>query len=170
MDLYVKLAKKAVENYIKFRKNIEPDKKVPIEAITSKAGVFVSINNRGKLRGCIGTIFPTCPNIAKEVIRNAIAAATQDPRFPKVVAPELPDLEYKVDILAEPQPIESYKSLDPKKYGVIVKTPDGRCGVLLPDLPGINDGLEQMAIAKQKGGIAPDEECFLYRFEVERHV
>jgi len=86
-----------------------------------------------------------------------------------VIAQELPDLEYKVDILTEPQPIQSYKSLDPKKYGVIVKTPDGRCGVLLPDLPGINDGLEQMAIAKHKAGIAPDEECFLYRFEVERH-
>jgi AmmeMemoRadiSam system protein A len=169
MDGYIILAKEAVENNIINKKRIEPGKSVPIEGITDKAGVFVSITNHGKLRGCIGTIYPTQKNIALEVIRNAILASTNDNRFPKVIKHELPDLKYKVDILSEPQPIGSYKNLDPKNYGVVVKTPDGRCGVLLPDLPGINDGLEQMAVAKQKGGIAPDEECFLYRFEVERH-
>ncbi len=81
------------------------------EALTPElikpAGVFVSLKKNGKLRGCIGTILPTQSDAAGEIIRNAVSAATEDPRFPKVSSTELPLLEVSVDILGSPEKIES---------------------------------------------------------------
>jgi len=73
-----------------------------------------SLHKNDELRGCIGTIEPTEANIAQEIIRNAISSATGDPRFNQVTADELPELQYSVDILTEPEPVTSEKDLDPK--------------------------------------------------------
>lgn len=106
MDPYVKLARSTIETYIKSGKAISPLGDLPKEMLTNKAGVFVSIHKKdGSLRGCIGTSMPTKKNIAREIIANAIAAATQDPRFPPVTEKELPDLEISVDILSKPKAI-----------------------------------------------------------------
>lgn len=134
-----------------------------------RAGAFVSIHKNGKLRGCIGTILPTKDSLAEEIITNAISASTQDPRFHPIVEEELPWIDVKVDVLGEPEQITGMDQLDVKKYGVIVTTGD-KTGLLLPDLEGVDTVEEQVAIAFQKGGISTDEEVFLYRFEVVRHV
>ncbi len=166
MDKYVKLAKDAIETFIKTGKKISPPKNFEKE----KAGIFVSIHKKsGELRGCIGTILSTKENIGKEIISNAISAATNDDRFKPIKKDELAILKYKVDILEEPEPIQGTSSLDPKKYGVIIKTEDGRTGLLLPDIPGIDTPEIQVATACHKAGISSDEKKFLYRFEVERH-
>jgi AmmeMemoRadiSam system protein A len=167
MNKYVSLTKKAIETYILTGKKISSPKNFD----SQKAGVFVSIHRKsGDLRGCIGTILPTKENIGEEIIHNAIAAATRDNRFPKITKDELPDLKMNVDILSKPEPINGTSALDPKKYGVIVKTDDGRCGILLPDLPDVDSPEIQVGIACQKASINPAEEkYFLYRFEVERY-
>jgi uncharacterized protein (TIGR00296 family) len=121
------------------------------------------------LRGCIGTILPTKENIAEEIIQNAISACSQDLRFSPIAKEELPNITIKVDILSEPEPVESEKVIDPKVHGVIVKSEDGKSGLLLPDLPGIKSSLQQISIAKNKAGILPEDKFFLYRFTVERH-
>src|SRR3989304_2302548 len=74
---------------------------VPLSTeMNEKAGVFVCIKKRGQLRGCIGTNSPCCDSVVLETIRNAISAATQDPRFHIVNENELEDLEYSIDILS----------------------------------------------------------------------
>ena len=98
-----------------------------------QAGVFVSLHKSGALRGCIGTIEPAQPNVAQEIIHNAISAATRDPRFPPVRPDELNDLEISTDVLGEPEMITSLDELDPKRYGVIVEK-GYRRGLLLPNL------------------------------------
>jgi len=133
-----------------------------------KAGVFVSIHKLGQLRGCIGTFEPTQDNVAEETMVNAISSATQDPRFPPIAPDELDDLDYSVDVLTEPEPIDSQDQLDPKKYGVIVES-GVRKGLLLPDLEGVDSVDYQIDICRQKAGIAPDEPIKLYRFEVKRY-
>ena len=61
--------------------------------------------------------------------------------------------------------------LDVKKYGVICSTKDGRRGLLLPDLDGVDTIDQQIEIACSKGGIDPDsDQVILERFEVVRHV
>jgi AmmeMemoRadiSam system protein A len=133
-----------------------------------RAGVFVSLHREGSLRGCIGTIAPTCSTLAEEVVRNAVQAATQDPRFSALRESELNDLDIKVDVLHAPEACE-LEELDPSRYGVIVSS-GGRRGLLLPDLEGVDDVRAQVSIALQKAGIAPGSPCSLQRFRVDRYV
>lgn len=165
MHPIVKLAKEAVENYIKYGKVIKPE--ILTEEMKERAGVFVSIKKLGNLRGCIGTFEPTQENIAKEIIYNAIQSATQDPRFERVSPEELNLLEYSVDILTRPIPVEDISKLDPKKHGLIVKS-GWRRGLLLPDLEGIDTVEKQIEICKLKAGIGPKEPIELFSFEVRR--
>jgi len=162
----VKLAKDALEAYIK-EGQIWQEKELTPE-MKEKAGVFVCIKKEGELRGCIGTFEPTQDNVADEIIANAISTATRDPRFERVQRDELADLDYTVDVLTHPEPVESPGKLDPKKYGVIVQC-GYRRGLLLPDLEGVDTVDYQIDICRQKGGIGPDEPVQLYRFEVKRY-
>jgi AmmeMemoRadiSam system protein A len=171
MDKYVELAKEAIETYLKKNITIKPPKNLPKEMLREKAGVFVSIHKKnGELRGCIGTFLPTKENIAEEIISNAISAAFFDPRFYPIQENELKDLEISVDILSKPEPVDSIEILDAKKYGIIVRTNDGRTGLLLPDIEGVDTVEEQILIACQKAGINPFKEKYqIYRFTVVRH-
>jgi AmmeMemoRadiSam system protein B/AmmeMemoRadiSam system protein A len=163
----VELAKKTIETYITEGKVIAPPAPLP-PIFQEQAGVFVSLHKFGNLRGCIGTFEPAHDNIAEEIISNAISAATRDPRFSPVTADELKHLDYKVDVLTSPEPVEDISQLDPKKYGVIVER-DYRKGLLLPDLEGVDTAEQQIGICRQKAGIMPYEKVQLYRFEVKRY-
>jgi AmmeMemoRadiSam system protein A len=168
MHPLVKLAKEAVEHFIKEGKIYElKDDDLPPE-LNKRAGVFVCLKIRGNLRGCIGTFQPAEPTIARETVRNAISAATSDPRFPKVRAGELDLIEYSVDVLTPPERVRDKSELDPRRYGVIVQA-GGRRGLLLPDLEGVDTVDYQISIARQKAGIAPNETVELSRFEVKRY-
>ena len=165
---YVKLAREAIENYIRYGKVISPPPDLPEEMVNQKAGVFVSLKKFGNLRGCIGTFLPTEQNIAYEIIRNAISAAMEDPRFPPVTVSELDDLSISVDVLSPPEEVSDISQLDPKRYGVIVSS-GYKKGLLLPDIEGVDTVEEQINIAKRKAGIYPGEKVKLYRFEVKRY-
>ncbi|HHX10688.1 MAG TPA: AmmeMemoRadiSam system protein A [Firmicutes bacterium] len=163
----VSLARTAVEHYVKTGKPFAVEADVPAR-FTQRAGVFVSIRKEGDLRGCIGTTESTTGSIVDEIIQNAVSAATDDPRFSPVTADELDVLEYSVDILSPPEPVDSVAELEPSKYGVIC-VKGNKKGLLLPDLPGVNSAREQLSIAKRKAGIDPhDTQVKVYRFTVER--
>ncbi len=162
----VKLARQAVEVYVREGETFQPSELAP--EMKEKAGVFVSIHKYDDLRGCIGTFEPTTGSIAEEIVTNAISSATRDPRFPPVTVDELKDLDYSVDVLTKPEPVESRDHLDPKKYGVIVQAGYKR-GLLLPDLEGVETVEQQIDICRQKAGIGPAEPVKLYRFEVKRY-
>ena len=74
-----------------------------------------------------------------------------------------------MDVLGEPEPVDSMEELDPKRYGVIVESGWKR-GLLLPDLEGVDTVEQQVAIALRKAWISPDEPIQLYRFEVVRYT
>lgn len=167
-DPFVSLAWNALEEYLIHGHIIGADPYLPDELSKRQAGVFVSIHKFGDLRGCIGTFAPVTKNVASEIIRNAISAASEDPRFPAIKAKELPYLEVSVDVLSPRERILSVTDLNPKRYGVIVEKGNKR-GLLLPDLPGVDSAEEQIKIAKQKAGLSPEDEVALYRFEVARH-
>ncbi|MGI6066910.1 MAG: AmmeMemoRadiSam system protein A [Bacillota bacterium] len=163
----VALARHTLETYLNTGKIVSPPVELS-EILKKQAGVFVSIKKYGQLRGCIGTIEPTQPNVAEEIIHNAISAGTKDPRFDPVTTKELRDLEYSVDILYPPEAVSGMAELDPKRYGVIVRQ-GYRTGLLLPNLEGIDTAEEQVKIAKRKAGIADNEPIEMERFEVVRY-
>jgi len=167
MHPLIKLAKKTVDEYVLNGKVIEPPEN-PVPEMVDKAGVFVSLKMKGELRGCIGTFQPTTESVAAEIIQNAVSAATQDPRFMAVNSSELEGLDYSVDVLSEPEKVNSRNELDPEKFGVIVKCGE-RKGLLLPDLEGVNTVDEQISIASTKAGIYLEEDIELYRFKVTRY-
>jgi AmmeMemoRadiSam system protein A len=163
----VRLAKEAVEAFVLYGQAIEPTD-VPAE-LREQAGVFVSIKKGSQLRGCIGTIEPTQASLAQEVVHNAIDSATSDPRFPPIAPEELAGLSYSVDVLSPPEPVTGPEELDPKRYGVVIRT-GLRRGLLLPDIEGVSTVEEQIAIAKAKGGILQEEAAEIYRFTVQRYT
>lgn len=168
-DPYVSLARASVEHFVRTHTALPLPPNLPLDMAKRRAGVFVSLHEHGQLRGCIGTIAPTTESIASEIVRNGIAACSEDPRFPPVQPCELGLLEISVDVLAEPEPIDGPEGLDPKRYGVIV-TQGHKRGLLLPNLEGVDTVDCQLAIAKQKAGIQPtDSDVELERFEVVRH-
>lgn len=167
-DAYVRLARKTIEEYIRGGKKIEAPEGLPEELHSRRAGVFVSIKEEGKLRGCIGTICAAQSSVAEEIIENAVSASTRDPRFPPIEPEELDKLVISVDVLGDMERISSPDELDVKRYGVVV-TKGHKRGLLLPDLDGVDTVEEQIAIAKDKAGIGAGEEVELERFEVIRH-
>ncbi len=169
-DPWVKLARRSLETYVKTgQRLISLPEDLPAEMTTQQAGAFVSLHKNGQLRGCIGTIAPTCENLAWEIVQNAVSACSRDPRFSPVRPDELDELEYSVDVLGAPEPVDSPAALDPKTYGVIVSC-GGRRGLLLPDLDGVDSVEAQLSIALQKGGIRENETYKIERFKVVRHL
>ena len=167
-DVYVRLARQSLENFVIKRKKIKKTEDIEKELLEKRSGVFVSLKMDGKLRGCIGTISPTTDSIADEIIQNAISAGAEDPRFYPVSEDELSKLVYSVDVLEDAEFINSKDELDPKHYGVIVSLGNKR-GLLLPNLEGVNTVEQQVNIALQKAGISPNDNYLLERFEVVRH-
>ena len=166
----VRLAAEAVEAFVRNRRIISPpdDLLECCPQAARRAGTFVCLKTRGRLRGCIGTTEPTRETLAVEIIENAVAAATRDPRFDPVDAAELTELAITVDVLSEPEPVADDRHLDHLRYGVIVRA-GARHGVLLPDIEHVNSVQEQIETVRQKAGIGPDEPVQLFRFEVTRY-
>ena len=168
-DPWVRLARLSLETYVRQGQTLQTlPENLPAELTEQAAGAFVSLHKEGRLRGCIGTIFPTEKNLAQEILQNAVSAGTRDPRFPPVQADELDTLEYSVDVMGRPEPVDSPLQLDPKQYGVIVSC-GARRGLLLPDLDGVDTVEEQLKIARRKGGIGAGEPYAVQRFKVVRH-
>jgi AmmeMemoRadiSam system protein A len=164
----VALARQAIDCYLRHGEVVKWPDDLPPE-LPPRAGVFVSLKKHGALRGCIGTCIPTQPTLAQEIVRCAIGAAVADPRFPPLCLAELDEVAISVDILTPPEPIAGADQLDPARYGVIVRA-GTRVGVLLPALPSITSAAQQLAIARRKGGIRPDEPVEIYRFAVARYA
>ena len=169
-DQYVQLARKTIEAYVKKDRRIDPETLDLPEAMrNNRAGVFVSIKNASGLRGCIGTTGTgVSKNIAHEIVRNAIEAATKDPRFPAIEPWELENLIITVDILYKSEPIKDKNDLDPNSYGIIVSSGHKK-GLLLPNLDGIESVDQQINIALKKAGITKSEDYTVEKFKVIRH-
>lgn len=166
-DAYTALARQALALYVKRKEVLSVSSDLPEEIGSRQAGVFVSLKKDGALRGCIGTIQGVQEHLGREIIENAIAAASRDPRFAPVAPHELERITCTVDVLSEAEPVTDFNMLDVQRYGIIV-TQGGRRGLLLPHLEGVDTVQEQLAIALQKAGIM-NGPYQLERFEVVRH-
>lgn len=162
---HTRLAKDAIRHYLETGDVPEEAAKPPLD---TKAAAFVTLHLDDQLRGCIGTIQPAQSSLAQEIVVNAIDAATEDPRFPPVTAEELAELIISVDVLSPPTPAQ-YSQLDPARLGLIAQW-QGKRGLLLPDLPGVDSPEEQLKIVCAKANIPwpKSREAELYTFTVER--
>src|SRR5690242_14238859 len=89
----------------------------PSGVLERPGGAFVTIHNRGELRGCIGHIEATEP-LAAVIPRCAVAACSSDPRFPAVSAAELPDLALELSLLGPLEPIAGPDDIAIGRHGL----------------------------------------------------
>lgn len=96
-------------------------------------GCFVTLTNKGDLRGCIGTFHPNRP-LAKMVVEMGRAAA-RDPRFRShpITPHEVPELTVEVSVLSPLEPTDRPEELEIGKHGIYVVAPGGS-GCFLPEV------------------------------------
>ncbi|WP_372366801.1 AmmeMemoRadiSam system protein A [Candidatus Uabimicrobium sp. HlEnr_7] len=128
----LQLAKKVLYSYIKYKKIL----KVPFEEIPPRflehQACFVTYKKQQRLRGCIGSIFPTCP-LHEEITKQAIHAAAEDPRFPPIQDSELTQISTELTILSIPFSIKTPKEFIIGEHGIILRK-NGYSAVFLPQV------------------------------------
>ena len=134
-----------------------------------KRGVFVTLTNKGMLRGCIGHFGQDLPiwQIAQQM---AIAAATEDYRFAynPVTIKEMVQIDIKISILSDLVKVDSYKDIEVGKHGVWVKM-GGRSGTYLPEVAteqGWNRTQMLESLCAEKTGIPRDA----YKGDAELYI
>lgn len=120
----------------------------------ARCGVFVTLSQKGALRGCIGSLASTEP-LAENVRRNAINAAFQDPRFPPLDSEELDQIAIEVSVLSPPTAVayddadDLLSRLRPGIDGVILRR-DAASATFLPQvwkqLPRCQDFLSHLCL------------------------
>lgn len=162
----LKLAKGTIWTYVKEKRCPTPiELGVDLSANTKTCrGVFVTINKKPlddsehkRLRGCIGSIYPTRP-LHKAVQENAIAACSRDPRFGPVTHHELDELMVDVNVLTPPKRVASYNDIVIGRDGVILSK-GAHQAVFLPQVAvEWNWTLEQMLTELSlKAGLGRDD-------------
>ncbi len=131
--------------------------------------VFVTINERSSLRGCIGSLVAYRPLI-EDLIANAKSAAFGDPRFPPLRPEEFEQITIEISLLSEPKPLE-YSDIEdlrgkihPGVDGVVLKL-DNRQATFLPqvweDLPDFDQFFAHLCL---KAGLPAN--CLEYHPEI----
>ena len=128
----VKIAKKSVETAVKERKLYECSAGGR-EALMRDRGAFVTLKEKGQLRGCLGYIAPTKP-LCQTVRDVAALAALKDSRFAPVSAAELGQLEYEISVLSPLRRVTDMKQIRIGRDGLVVWKGSAE-GILLPQVP-----------------------------------
>ena len=177
-ELLVKIARKAIEEYLEKSRVIKAEEHFDIpEELKKKRGVFVTLLTypEKELRGCIGYAEPVF-ELHRATVDAAISAATRDPRFPPLKINEIEKTLVEVTVLTPPElievdePGEYLKKIEIGRHGLIIER-GLRKGLLLPQVP-----VEQNWNAKEylcylclKAGLEPSawlsREARIYCFE-----
>ncbi len=154
------LGEKAIHDYVKEGKIFQPED-LKYEIAKKKGASFITLEKLGQLRGCIGSIIPH-RELYKDVIENAIAAATKDPRFQSVSPEELKDIDIKLSILSYPEPvyytdyIDLLNKIEPFKDGLIIRYGQHQA-TFLPDVwKEIPDKEMFLSHLSYKAGLHPE--------------
>jgi hypothetical protein len=131
-DELMKIARTSVETVIRDRKMYLVGS-TGLPRLEEDRGAFVTLKENGELRGCIGYITPLKP-LAETVRDVAAYAAIEDPRFERVRAAELPQLEYEISVMSPLRRVLDIKEIKVGKHGLIMKKGNIE-GILLPQVP-----------------------------------
>lgn len=131
------------------------------ELLEAPGASFVTLNQRGQLRGCIGSLQAHRPLI-QDIRANAVAAALHDPRFAPLTLPELDILTVEVSVLSALQTLsftseaDALAQLRPGVDGLVIEFERYRSTFLPQVWEQLPNPRQFMAHLKQKAGLAPD--------------
>jgi AmmeMemoRadiSam system protein A len=126
----LKIARNAITQQIMNKSSdLEPSKE---RSLNIHSGCFVTIKQNDNLRGCIGN-FQSQQPLYQEVATMAVAAASQDPRFPPMNTEELDNFNLEITILSPLEKIEDTDKIEVGTHGIYIIKGFNR-GVLLPQV------------------------------------
>ncbi len=161
----LKLARETIAEYLKTGHTPGYESTDPL--MNRRAGVFVTLKERGELRGCIGHTRADLP-LYRAVQQMAIAAATGDPRFPPLKPEEIDDISIEISILSPMRRVTDLEQIEVGTHGLVI-IKGGHQGLLLPQVP-VEQGWgrqEYLANLCLKAGLTPEcwtEQPTLYSF------
>ena len=158
--LLLVLARQTIDS--KLRGETLPGTPLYSDTLAAPAACFVTLNQAGKLRGCIGTILPKEP-LAAAVQRHALSAALEDKRFAPLTLAELPGVEIEISVLTPPRQLEFadgpdlLSKLQPGVHGVLLTYEKSKRTTFLPQVWGqFPDRATFMQALCRKAGIPLD--------------
>jgi AmmeMemoRadiSam system protein B/AmmeMemoRadiSam system protein A len=125
------LAHMAIEAYVEDGATPAYETEDPI--LNRRSGVFVTLKEKGELRGCIGHTWADQP-LYQAVQRMAVEAATNDPRFSPLTPEELDDVTVEASILSPFRRVTDLEQIQVGVHGLMIFE-GGRQGLLLPQVP-----------------------------------
>lgn len=127
--------------------------------LAQRGACFVTLTLDGELRGCIGSIRPQRA-LGEDVVSNAIAAASRDPRFPPLAADEFDRVRIEISLLSSPEFLdfnteeELLRQLRPGQDGLILFA-GCRNATFLPQVwEKLPDPARFLGALKEKAGLA----------------
>jgi len=166
-QVLLRTARKAVETAVKERQLYQPPA-AGFDSLMRERGAFVTLKEKGQLRGCIGYVGATKPLLL--TVRDVAAmAAVNDRRFRPVSTAELDELEYEISILSPLRRVADVKEIRVGQHGLVMKKGDAE-GLLLPQVP-TEQGWDRMTFLQEtclKAGLParawqdPDADLFMF--------
>lgn len=156
----VSLAREAV------RCEVEHREAPPASDKDAPRAVFVTIERKGKVVGCRGTLRSTQSSLEREVVRAARSAAAFDPRYRPLAPEDLKDFAVTVSVVERQVPLSmaALSTLSPEE-GLVLQSGE-RSGIVLP-FEG-RDPQTRLKWAWKKAGVAPGSSCRLFRLIAQR--
>ncbi|MDW8289207.1 MAG: AMMECR1 domain-containing protein [Armatimonadota bacterium] len=158
----LRLARRALEAAARGEQYRLPDN-LPPEWTSRRAGVFLTLIRRNRLRACWGTLEPQQRHVAEEIVAVAQGVLTRDKRFPPLRADEIGEVRLILTLVVSPPQPASPVQIQPREHGVLVRRGE-RSAVVLP-----HEGRtvrRMLSMAKQKAGIRAGEPIEVYVFRV----
>jgi uncharacterized protein len=164
------LARQSIEHGLDRGRALQPEPDAYPQRLREWRASFVTLEYRGRLRGCIGAL-EACQPLVCDVAEHAYAAAFNDPRFPPLSPPEATELELHISVLTPPEPLvcaseaELLARLQPGIDGLILYEQTRRATFLPAVWDDLPDPRDFLVYLKRKAGLTPDYWSAELRFE-----
>ena len=166
----LEIARQSIETYVKTGKRLEVKESDPV--LNAQCGAFVSLHEKGELRGCIGNMVGRQP-LYLTIRDMAVEAGVNDPRFSSLKSSELKDIKIEISVLS---PLKKASSADEIKMGVhgVMVCRGLNSGVFLPQVATETGWSKEEFLGNlclQKAGLPADawkdKKTDLYTFTAE---
>lgn len=164
---YARLAEAAARHYVLYGQTLATPAALTSDLRRQQACYVTIYQDPGqRFRAMYGTPLPAASTLAREIILNTVSSFQNEPHW-NVRQADLNDLHFEVARLGPLERIGGPEQLDPRRFGVYVRSDRGKSAVVLPHRVGVETAEEQLATALRESGIHPREEAAsFYRFAV----
>lgn len=165
---YAKLAQQAASYFVREAQEMPLPSYLSSDLSRQQACYVTIYEDPGRrFRTMYGTPLPTTPRLAQEIIKNTILALQQE-AYRIIRQADLNDFHFEIAVLGPLERIGGPEHLNPKRYGIYVRSDRGKSSVILPHRVGIETAEEQFATVIRESQINLEREAAtFYRFVVD---